>query len=82
MVRETVRCFLYFSRHKSFHLGVGVPIMLAYVYGVVPLSLCRNGSCGVTASSSGVRLDVDADLLAMAGTKFRQFSDGTRECLS
>lgn len=20
--------------------------MLAYVYGVVPLSLCRNGSCG------------------------------------
>lgn len=26
--------------------GVGVPIMLAYVYGVVPLSLCRNGGCG------------------------------------
>lgn len=27
-------------------VGVGVPIMLAYVYGVVPLSLCRNGACG------------------------------------
>uniref|UniRef100_A0A915HUK9 RBR-type E3 ubiquitin transferase n=1 Tax=Romanomermis culicivorax TaxID=13658 RepID=A0A915HUK9_ROMCU len=43
-------------------VGVGVPIMLAYVYGVVPLSLCRNGSCGVTASPSGVRLDLDSDL--------------------
>lgn len=41
--------------------------MLAYVYGVVPLSLCRNGSCGVTASSSGVRLDLDDDILAMTG---------------
>lgn len=40
-------------------VGVGVPVMLAYVYGVVPLSLCRNGSCGVSASSSGVRLDLD-----------------------
>jgi hypothetical protein len=27
-------------------VGVGVPIMLAYVYGVVPLSLCRDGGCG------------------------------------
>ena len=33
-------------------VGVGVPIMLAYVYGVVPLSLCRNGSCG-NAESPG-----------------------------
>lgn len=41
--------------------------MLAYVYGVVPLSLCRNGSCGVTASPSGVRLDLDAEILAMSG---------------
>lgn len=55
--------------------GVGVPIMLAYVYGVVPLSLCRNGSCGVTASPSGVRLDLDADLLAMSGeiSRFQVF---------
>ncbi|CAL8316239.1 unnamed protein product [Merluccius merluccius] len=26
-------------------LGVGVPLMLTYVYGVVPMSLCRNGWC-------------------------------------
>lgn len=32
-------------------VGVGVPIMLAYVYGVVPLSLCRNGGCGLSDSS-------------------------------
>ncbi|KHN72189.1 E3 ubiquitin-protein ligase RNF19B [Toxocara canis] len=43
-------------------VGVGVPIMLAYVYGVVPLSLCRNGGCGVGAGSSGVDLnDIDDD---------------------
>ncbi len=42
--------------------GVGVPIMLAYVYGVVPLSLCRSqGGCGMSASSSGLRLDSDSD---------------------
>lgn len=33
-------------------VGVGVPIMLAYVYGVVPLSLCRNGGCGLSDSSN------------------------------
>jgi E3 ubiquitin-protein ligase RNF19A len=44
-----------------------VLIMIAYVYGVVPLSLCRNGTCGVTASSSGLRLDNDSDILAMTG---------------
>ncbi|VDO94981.1 unnamed protein product [Soboliphyme baturini] len=49
----------------SLAISVGVPILLAYVYGVVPLSLCRNGSCGVTASSSGVRLDLDDNILAM-----------------
>ncbi|XP_041106991.1 E3 ubiquitin-protein ligase RNF19A isoform X1 [Polyodon spathula] len=27
-------------------VGVGVPLMLTYVYGVVPMSLCRNGWCG------------------------------------
>uniref|UniRef100_A0A8R1TPQ8 RBR-type E3 ubiquitin transferase n=1 Tax=Onchocerca volvulus TaxID=6282 RepID=A0A8R1TPQ8_ONCVO len=32
-------------------VGVGVPIMLAYVYGVVPLSLCRSGGCGVSSGS-------------------------------
>lgn len=28
-----------------FLAGVGVPLMLTYVYGVVPMSLCRNGWC-------------------------------------
>ncbi|KJH48986.1 IBR domain protein [Dictyocaulus viviparus] len=32
-------------------VGVGVPIMLAYVYGVVPLSLCRNGGCGFSETN-------------------------------
>lgn len=29
----------------TFPAGVGVPLMLTYVYGVVPMSLCRNGWC-------------------------------------
>ncbi|CAI2357960.1 unnamed protein product [Caenorhabditis sp. 36 PRJEB53466] len=37
-------------------VGVGVPIMLAYVYGVVPLSLCRNGGCGLSSSDSSLAL--------------------------
>lgn len=41
-------------------VGIGVPIMLAYVYGVVPVSLCRSGGCGVTTSNSGgVRIELD-----------------------
>lgn len=36
--------------------------MLAYVYGVVPLSLCRNGGCGVgNASSKHDEKDLDDD---------------------
>ena len=42
--------------------GIGVPILLAYVYGVVPISLCRSGGCGVTTTNSGgVRFDFDDD---------------------
>lgn len=40
-------------------IGIGVPILLAYVYGVVPISLCRSGGCGVTTSASGVRIEFD-----------------------
>ena len=37
-----------------------MPILLAYVYGVVPISLCRSGGCGVTTTNSGgVRIDFD-----------------------
>ena len=35
---------------------------MAYVYGVVPISLCRSGGCGVTTTNSGgVRFDFDDD---------------------
>ncbi|XP_055512351.1 E3 ubiquitin-protein ligase RNF19B isoform X1 [Leucoraja erinacea] len=41
-------------------VGIGVPIMLAYVYGVVPVSLCRGGGCGVSAASGkGVKIEFD-----------------------
>ena len=42
-------------------VSIGVPILLAYVYGVVPLSLCRSGGCGVRTSTQGVQLDVDEE---------------------
>jgi len=32
-------------------VGIGVPILLAYVYGVIPISLCRTGGCGVGTRS-------------------------------
>ena len=41
-------------------VGIGVPILLAYIYGVVPISLCRSGGCGAI-TSSGVRIDLDDD---------------------
>lgn len=37
-------------------------MLLAYVYGVVPVSLCRSGGCGVSTSPSG-------------GVKITDFSD-------
>uniref|UniRef100_A0A1A8RQA2 RBR-type E3 ubiquitin transferase n=1 Tax=Nothobranchius rachovii TaxID=451742 RepID=A0A1A8RQA2_9TELE len=43
-------------------VGIGVPIMLAYVYGVVPISLCRGGGCGVSRGKGrGVRIDFDEE---------------------
>lgn len=33
-------------------VGIGVPILLFYVYGVVPVSLCRSGGCGGLSSAS------------------------------
>ncbi|KAK3087215.1 hypothetical protein FSP39_003182 [Pinctada imbricata] len=43
-------------------VGIGVPILLAYVYGVVPISLCRSGGCGVsTSGKGGVRFDFDEE---------------------
>lgn len=41
-------------------VGIGVPILLGYVYGVVPISLCRSGGCGVrTTNSGGVRFEFE-----------------------
>jgi len=41
-------------------IGISVPILLAYVYGVVPISLCRSGSsCGFTTNTNGVRFAFD-----------------------
>ncbi|KAK6763612.1 hypothetical protein RB195_024071 [Necator americanus] len=50
-------------------VGVGVPIMLAYVYGVVPLSLCRNGGCSVLESSARPDVFSDDDLWTLASNQ-------------
>lgn len=49
----------------SVAICIGVPILLAYVYGVVPVSLCRSEGCGVTTSGAGVKFDVDEDQVEM-----------------
>ena len=40
-------------------VGIGVPILLAYIYGVVPFSLCRAGGCGLSTTPQGVRFEFD-----------------------
>ncbi len=43
--------------------------MLAYVYGVVPISLCRSGGCGVSAGNGkGVRIEFDDENDMNVGT--------------
>jgi hypothetical protein len=44
-------------------LGVGIPVAIAYVYGVVPLSLCRNGGCGGGESVSDTPYGEEEDAL-------------------
>lgn len=41
-------------------MAIGVPILLFYVYGVVPVSLCRAG-CGVSTSRDGVKFEFDEE---------------------
>ena len=36
-----------------------MPILLGYVYGVVPISLCRSGGCGITTDGGGVRFEFE-----------------------
>jgi E3 ubiquitin-protein ligase RNF19A len=42
-------------------VGIGVPVMLTYVYGVVPLTLVRSGVCGLSTTASGVRIQVNEE---------------------
>lgn len=43
-------------------IGVGVPIALGYIYGVVPVSLCRSGGCAtVTTTKNGKGVNIDFD---------------------
>ena len=45
-------------------VGVGVPIALGYIYGVVPISLCRSGGCASVTTlknGRGVNLEFDTD---------------------
>ena len=51
--------------------GIGVPILLAYVYGVVPVSLCRSGGCGVTTNTGGVRFEFDENIDSNQSGKFQ-----------
>lgn len=44
----------------AFAVAIGVPILLFYVYGVVPVSLCRAG-CGVSTTRDGFKFDIDEE---------------------
>lgn len=52
-------------------VGIGVPILLFYVYGVVPVSLCRSGGCGVSTTATGVKFEFDDenDLISQIGAR-------------
>ena len=56
-------------------VGIGVPILLFYVYGVVPVSLCRSGGCGVTTNGTGVRFDFDDENELMGSLGARNGGD-------
>lgn len=47
-------------------VAIGVPILLFYVYGVVPVSLCRAG-CGVSTSRDGFKFDFDEEGVGASG---------------
>jgi len=48
-----------------------VPILLGYVYGVVPISLCRSGGCGVrTTNSGGVRFEFEENETGLQSTMY------------
>lgn len=49
-------------------VGIGVPILLLYVYGVVPVSLCRSGGCGVSTNDTG-DFDDENELMGALGVR-------------
>lgn len=81
-VSGTVQCSLIQQLCSSLDcvtLGIGVPIMLAYVYGVVPISLCRGGGCGVSREKGrGVRIDFDEDDGPITGSRSKMAERGVR----
>ncbi|XP_061610851.1 E3 ubiquitin-protein ligase RNF19B isoform X2 [Phyllopteryx taeniolatus] len=50
-------------------VGVGVPLMLTYVYGVVPMSLCRNGWCRPPADAPDTLEDLASSLYVWCAKK-------------
>lgn len=60
-------------------VGIGVPILLFYVYGVVPVSLCRSGGCGVSTNGTGVRFDFDDENELMGSLSVR---NGGGKCIN
>lgn len=54
--------------------GVGVPLMLTYVYGVVPMSLCRNGWCRPQTETPEVR-NIQLEDLANCKSNFLKFPE-------
>lgn len=61
-------------------MGIGVPILLFYVYGVVPVSLCRSGGCGVSTHGTGVRFGFDDENELMGSLSVRN-GGGTYICI-
>lgn len=49
-------------------VSVGVPILLFYVYGIVPISLCRNGECDKKKFSKAKKdIEKDEDIKTVYG---------------
>lgn len=51
--------------------AIGVPVMLAYVYGVVPYSLCRGGTCGVKSDNGTFSFDFSPNADNSSGESYR-----------
>lgn len=45
--------FLFLFELAVLAVSIGVPVLLCYVYAVVPIALCRSDGCGVSAGQNG-----------------------------